>query len=202
MLDKAIKIIKDIFKHIPWIFAGFVLGMLLIEKVNITQEVREVSVLESSEEMEVTSEEETIKVYITGEVKKPDVYSLPDNSRLEDLVEKAGGFTDEAYRDNLNYAKILEDGSKVIVRNINDVVDENGNLKDNIYGKAAKDKININTADRDTLAEMDGLNEELADNIITYRKDYGDYTSIEEIKEAEGIGDVIFNKIKDKITIE
>lgn len=188
--------------NIVWLVLGLLIGIFIANKVDTTHYDEEAAIMEKLEETEETSEETTIMVYITGEVKNPDVYSMPENARLNDLVEKAGGFTDKAYTDNLNYAKILDDGSKVVIRSVDDVLDANGNLKDSVYGKAVKDKININTADSETLAELDGLNEELAENIVTYRKDYGDYTSIEEIKEAEGIGDVVFGKIKDKITIE
>lgn len=63
------------------------------------------------------------------------------------------------------------------------------------------DKININTADAETLCKLTGVGESKAFNIIVYRSTNGDFESTEQLKEVEGIGDDIYNKIKDKICI-
>ena len=47
---------------------------------------------------------------------------------------------------------------------------------------------------------LSGIGESKADAIIEYRKKKK-FESIEEIKEVSGIGDALFEKIKDNITI-
>lgn len=158
---------------------------------------------ESETITEETTEVSTIIVYITGEIEKPDVYTMPEGARLVDLIEKAGGFTQHAYRDNLNLAMRISDGEKIVIDNVNDVVDKNLNLDENIEsGSSGKEElININTADANELQKLSGIGESLSEAIIVYRDKYGDFTSIEEIKEVDGIGNSIFEKIKDDITV-
>lgn len=63
------------------------------------------------------------------------------------------------------------------------------------------DKININTADIDTLCKLKGIGENKALSIVAYRTANGDFKSIAEIKNVSGIGDAIYKDIKDKICV-
>ena len=67
--------------------------------------------------------------------------------------------------------------------------------------KAQSDKININTADIDALCTLSGIGEGKALNIVAYRSANGDFKSVEDIKNVSGIGEAIYEKIKDKICI-
>ncbi len=62
-------------------------------------------------------------------------------------------------------------------------------------------KININTAAKEELMQLDGIGEVLADRIIEYRKN-SKFTAIEDIKQVVGIADAKFEKIKDDITVK
>ena len=62
--------------------------------------------------------------------------------------------------------------------------------------------ININTAGADELKKLSGIGEVLANEIITYRDNNGDFRNIEEIMLVKGIGDGIFNDIRDFIYVE
>ena len=62
-------------------------------------------------------------------------------------------------------------------------------------------KVNINTAECATLAQLPGIGETLAQNIVNYREKYGPFQSIFELKEVEGIGQSKFRQIQDFITI-
>jgi|WetSurMetagenome_2_1015567.scaffolds.fasta_scaffold203652_2 competence protein ComEA len=63
-------------------------------------------------------------------------------------------------------------------------------------------KININKATVDQLKEINGIGESYAKGIVAYREKNGPFKKIEDIKEVKGIGDKLFEKIKDQITIE
>ena len=63
------------------------------------------------------------------------------------------------------------------------------------------DKININTASKDELKRLKGIGEAIAQNIIDYRNEYGNFDSIEEIINVKGIGKAKFEDIKDHITV-
>lgn len=61
--------------------------------------------------------------------------------------------------------------------------------------------ININTADINELTKLTGIGESKAKKIIEYRNEAGDFNTIEDIKNVSGIGDNIFDKIKENITV-
>lgn len=162
-----------------------------------------VSVSRQEETNVATEKTSSVIVQISGEVVNPDVYELEDGARLKDLVEKAGGFTEQAYTDNLNLAEKLKDEQKYTVWNVVKDIDKIKALEENVTEDSSDEDglININTADAITLERLDGIGEILAGRIIEYRMSTGPFTSIEEIREVEGIGDKLYNKIKDEITI-
>lgn len=61
--------------------------------------------------------------------------------------------------------------------------------------------IDINSADAEQLQQLSKIGPVLASRIIEYRENYGAFVSIDEIKEVKGIGDKIFESIKDDIVV-
>lgn len=61
--------------------------------------------------------------------------------------------------------------------------------------------ININTCTYEDLLNIKGLGEKKAEKIIQYRNEFGLYKSIEEIKNINGIGNTLFDAIKEYITV-
>ncbi len=62
--------------------------------------------------------------------------------------------------------------------------------------------ININTATVSELDELPGIGLKRAQQIVDYRENVGNFKTISDIKNVEGIGDGIFNQIKDFITVD
>ncbi len=144
-----------------------------------------------------TPKEETkIVVYISGEVKNPDVYTVSENLRLKDLIELAGGFTENAYVENLNLAKKLFDEDHITVLNKNDITENTIATIENL-----ESKVNINTAPVDELTKLKGIGESTAKAIISYREENGKFENIEEIVNVSGIGEKTLEKFKDEITV-
>lgn len=63
------------------------------------------------------------------------------------------------------------------------------------------DLININTASKEELMTLSGIGESKAISIIDYRETNGLFTCIDDIKNISGIGNALFEKIKDNITV-
>lgn len=61
--------------------------------------------------------------------------------------------------------------------------------------------ININTAGHEELQEITGVGPAIAQRIIDYRSQNGQFQTIEDIKNVSGIGDVNFEKMKNEITV-
>ena len=141
----------------------------------------------------------TINVYVTGAVKNPDVYALPLNSIVKEAVLAAGGATEDADLDRINLAAKLVDQMQIYVPRKGE-----GQLPvppDGSAPNTADDKININTASVEELDKLPGIGPSLAGAIIDYRTKNGPFQQIEEINDVKGIGDALFEKIKDQITV-
>ena len=61
--------------------------------------------------------------------------------------------------------------------------------------------VNINTADEATLVTLNYIGKNRAKAIIAYRHEHGPFKSIEDLKAVSGVGDRVFENIKDKITV-
>ena len=161
---------------------------------------------------EVKNDQEEIAVHIIGEVKKGGIIYLPKGARIIDAIEEAGGETEEADLSQVNLAYELQDGQKIYIPNKNEQISEyitsnsgnnviiEGNSSQN-QKEGENEKVNINTANQTELDSLPGIGASLAQRIIEYREENGDFKSIEEIQNVKGIGDSKYADIKDKITI-
>ena len=64
------------------------------------------------------------------------------------------------------------------------------------------EKININEAGAEDLMKLEGVGKTRACAIVKYRYQKGSFASIDDIKDVKGVGVALFEKIKDKITVE
>lgn len=139
---------------------------------------------------------------IKGEVKKPDVYTMSENSIVKDLIDISGGLTENADLSNINRAKKLQDHELIYISNKNDENKEIQTVNSNSSNKDILDKkINLNSATLDQLKTLNGIGDSKAKGIIEYREKNGGFKSIEEIKNVSGIGDNMFERIKEQIEI-
>ena len=148
-----------------------------------------------------TTSNNTIVVEIKGEVMKPDVYTLSEGSIIKDLIEMAGGLTNEADISNINGAKEINNHDLIIIRNINDVNMETEIENNEVNEESDDGKISINDSDISKLKEIPGIGEVKANSIILYREKNNGFKSIEELKNVDGIGEKTFEKIKDSIKL-
>jgi competence protein ComEA len=67
--------------------------------------------------------------------------------------------------------------------------------------QATLKQLDINQATIEQLCELDGIDNVKATAIVEYRDAHGPFASIEDIKHIKGIGDTIFESIKEHITV-
>ena len=155
--------------------------------------------------------EEIVIVHITGSVKNPGIVKLKEGSRIEDAIEAAGGLTENADISNVNLAYVLDDGTKIKIPNLDDedIGDEDVVSKDSGEGIIQEDEkttntniVNINKATENELSTLPGIGNSLATRIVEYRKQNGNFKTIEDIKNVSGIGESKFANIKDFISIK
>ena len=167
----------------------------------------------SSETGSNPTESSEIFVHVCGCVKNPGLYRLPAGTRAGEAVETAGGFTKKADTTAVNLAQVLSDGSQLYVpseadfqqseeRGIYDSSKTEGFISENVPEDAGNEqKVNLNTASSEELTTLSGIGATRAEAILAYREEHGSFSSIEDIKNVSGIGDGIFEKIKDSITV-
>ncbi|NLL32907.1 MAG: ComEA family DNA-binding protein, partial [Enterococcus cecorum] len=181
---------------------------LLIETLSTT----EVTVDTKKEQEQANNESKSTKIYvdISGAVKQPGVYQLPEGSRLFDLLKQAGGLTEDAAIQTVNQAMIIQDQQKIIILTQNQAqsidtenINNNGHLEEKSDEKSSKEagKININQADLTQLQQLSGIGEKKAQAIIDYRNENGSFKTIEDLAKVTGIGEKTVEKLRDSITI-
>lgn len=175
-----------------YVFASILLVFGFIKYYSIKKEPNDIVVIKNEE-----SSKKEIQVYICGEIKKPGVYKISDDKRIIDLVYMAGGFTENANLEAVNLATKLkdEDYIKIPSKKINN------EDKGDVDFKEYSDKININTATLEELKKLPRIGDALAKRIIEYRNKNGPFKRIEDLKNVSGIGDKMFENIKDMISI-
>ena len=146
-----------------------------------------------------SNEKKYYYVDIKGEVKDPGVYKLKEGSRVIDAINASGGLKENANTYSVNLSKKITDEMVIIVPSNS----ENTNVSDNTITQNTKNSglVNINTATTKELLSITGIGESKASNIVKYREENGNFSSIEDIKNVSGIGDSLFEKIKKYITV-
>lgn len=161
---------------------------------------------------------------IKGEVKNPGVYEIKNNN-IMDVITLAGGLTKDANINNINLSKKVYDEMVIYIPSKKDKIKKcfkcvcpvnkcsNIILKPNIkittsiphltskiITTTKKTLININIDSFDGLISIDGIGEVIANRIIEYRNETL-FITIEDILNIKGIGQTLFAKIKDFITV-
>jgi competence protein ComEA len=139
-----------------------------------------------------------VRVYVSGAVATPGVYTLPPRSLVDDALKAAGGATAEADLDHINLALEVRDQQQIHVPRKG----EPAQRAPDAPASPAVKRVNINTA---TLAELDTLPKiglVTAQRIIDYRTKNGPFKEIQDLKNISGIGDATFEALKDLITVE
>jgi len=159
--------------------------------------------VKSNKEVTIAVKDKSIVVEIKGEVKKPDVYTLNENAIVKELIEVAGGLTENADLSNINRAKKLQNHELVYIANKNDITREgintNSELNTSNSQGISNNIVNINTATIEQLKTLDGIGDSKAKSIIEYREQNGGFKLKEDIKNVTGIGEKMFEKIKEQI---
>ncbi|WP_289135727.1 helix-hairpin-helix domain-containing protein [uncultured Brevibacillus sp.] len=154
-------------------------------------------------------------VDVKGVVKQPGMYRFEPGMRVADAIAKAGGTLPDADLDQINLAQPLSDGSAVIIpAKGSSAAPSSGQQTVALppYGVSSgsmnsqsggqERSINVNTATAEELTTLPGIGLVRAKAILSYRTEKGGFRSVEELKEIEGIGDKMFERIKDRVRIQ
>ena len=135
-----------------------------------------------------------ISVFVCGAVKCPGVVELPEGSRVNDALEAAGGFAEDAAREQVNLAAKVSDGEKLYFPTCEEAASA-------AEEKSGDGLININTASAEELCTLPGIGASRAADIIRYREREGAFVTCEDIMKVTGIKNSVYDKIKDRIKV-
>jgi len=149
-------------------------------------------------------------VDLSGAVLKPDIYEITNETRLKNIIIKAGGLTEEADKDffsrNFNQARILSDQEKIYIPSVSEINTglfiENQQITNNPFTSIEASEqsilIDINFASVEELDTLPGIGKVTANKIIQTRP----FTIIEDLLTKKVVNKSVWEKIKDLITIE
>lgn len=156
-----------------------------------------------------TTDEYRYVVYICGQVNAPGVYKVAPGTRVYEVLELAGGYTDNAYTDNINQAETVSDSQMIRVLSFEEKeqFEADGKIAEpgiaGISNESETDskKVDLNRASREELMTLPGIGASKADSIIAYRNENGGFKSVEDLMKITGIKEGVFNKIREFVTV-
>ena len=175
------------------------------EKVMVTNAVNTTRVEETT-----TMMPQNCYVDIKGEVLRPGVYEFSCESRIQEVIKKAGGFTEEADETKINLAQKITDQMQMIVPNVNSkqeggVTEENsekGNSSNTTPSNSKQGTVNINTATLEELQTIKGIGKKKAEAILQYRKEHGPFRTKEDLLQVKGIGKKALEAIESQVNFQ
>ena len=175
------------------------------EKVMVTNAVNTTRVEETT-----TIMPQNCYVDIKGEVLRPGVYEFSCESRMQEVIKKAGGFTEEADETKINLAQKISDQMQIIVPNLHSqqeggVTEGNsgkGNLSNTTPSNSKQGTVNINTATLEELQTIKGIGKKKAEAILQYRKEHGAFCTKEDLLQVKGIGKKALEAIESQVNFQ
>ena len=160
-------------------------------------------------------EPELIFVHVCGAVVSPGVYGMEADARVYEAVSCAGGLREDAAGEAVNQAQKVNDGERIYIptreeaaeglipKTEGDTASAAGSTGESGGAQTGSTdgKVNINIASAEELKTLSGIGDTRAESIIRYREEQGGFQRIEDLMNVEGIKEGVFEKIKDRITV-
>lgn len=132
-----------------------------------------------------------VVVNVTGAVRRPGLYRLPDGARVADALERAGGPTRAAYLEAVNLAAPLADGQQVLV--------PRKGAAGVAAGETAAGPVSLSAATLEQLDTLPGVGPVTAQKIVDYRTAHGAFRSVEGLDAVPGIGPATVEELRDLV---
>lgn len=135
---------------------------------------------------------------VIGEVATPGIVTVPRGARVHEAIEAAGGLDGKVDTSGVNLARVLEDGEQIIVGPAPEVAPGAAAAPGGTGATGAK--ISLNQATVEQLDTLPGVGPVTAAAIIAWRDENGSFSSVEDLLDVKGIGDVTFAELRELVT--
>jgi competence protein ComEA len=157
-----------------------------------------------------------VVIDVVGQVARPGVVTVPDGSRVVDVLTAAGGALPGADVQRLNLARLVADGEQVFVPRPGEtppvLVGAMGGAGSGAgaggagaagsgVGGPSGAVIDLNTATLAALDTLPGVGPVLAQRILDWRAQHGRFATVDELGEVSGIGDKLLEQIRPKVKV-
>ena len=161
-----------------------------------------------------------LKVFVSGAVAQPGVYSFQEGDRLQEAVHSAGGLLPDADASAVNMAALLQDEQHYHLPQVGE--SENGkeistaaptssnpplsarntSPTPDVATPSSDNPVNLNSASQERLQLLPGIGEVRAEAIIQFRETYGPFGETSEVTSVPGIGPATLENIRHLITVD
>ena len=170
---------------------------------------------------EAPASQAELKVYVTGAVDAPGVYTLPDGARLSDAIDAAGGAAANADLRAVNLALRVKDEdywhipesrdapelaqpaiaaeTRAAVNGVNGAAHPTTQVSPSFHANGQAAKLNINSAQVDALKGLPGIGEVRAHAIVRYREQHGAFAAVNDLANVPGIGPATLEGLRDLV---
>ena len=141
-----------------------------------------------------------VVVDVAGKVRRPGVYTLPSGARVYEALRAAGGVRHGANTLSLNLAAVLQDGQQIVVGAPAGAVAPVP-VTGSGGASAPAALVNLNTATLEELESLPGVGPVLGQNILDWRAAHQQFTSVDQLSDVTGIGDVRLAQLRPLVTV-
>lgn len=148
-----------------------------------------------------------VVVDVTGRVHRPGLVTLDVGARVADAVQSAGGALPKVDLSSINLARPLVDGEQLLVgvraatvAGAPPAAGPAPGTPSSVAGSAAP-LVNLNAATLEQLDTLPGIGPVTGQSILDWRTDNGAFSSVDELLEVDGIGDVTLGDLRDLVTV-
>lgn len=150
-----------------------------------------------------TAPSAVLVVDVAGKVRHPGLYRLPAGSRVDDAVQAAGGALPGVDLTPLNLAAKITDGQQIAVGRPGAAAAGGSGTSASGAAPAGAPTapVDLNSATLEQLETLPGVGPVLGQHILDWRDAHGQFTSVDQLRDVSGIGDVKFAALRSRVTV-
>jgi competence protein ComEA len=141
-----------------------------------------------------------IVVHVVGAVRRPGLYELPEGSRVDDAIGRAGGLKRKAALELVNLAAPVADGQQIVVPARAEAAAA-ATPGGPAGAGAPAGPVHLNSATLEQLDGLPGIGPVTAQKILDYRAAHGAFQSVDELDAVPGIGPARLEQLRPLVAL-